>query len=115
MSRTSRRNSAEETVAPMERRSFTPATPTVACHSPRLPSRIGLMPEPLRGSFPFVTVVPGSRLRNGLTAALLNLQGRLRRHRERQRLWEMEARLLRDIGLDHRAAVREARKWWWQV
>ncbi|KAA2213010.1 DUF1127 domain-containing protein [Teichococcus oryzae] len=46
----------------------------------------------------------------GMAVALAGL----RRRRDRRRLAELDARMLRDIGADPVAARREARKWWWQ-
>ena len=38
-----------------------------------------------------------------------------RRARQRQDLAHLDARLLRDIGIDARTAYEESRKWFWQI
>lgn len=60
--------------------------------------------------------LPTSRVRRPLrrrVAAWLRLG--LARRRERQYLAEMEPRMLRDIGIGPHDAMREARKYWWEV
>lgn len=39
----------------------------------------------------------------------------LARRRERQYLLEMEPRMLRDIGIGPHDAMKEARKYWWEI
>ena len=39
----------------------------------------------------------------------------LARRRERQYLAEMEPRMLRDIGIGPHDAMKEARKYWWEI
>ncbi|MDJ0390551.1 hypothetical protein QMO56_20780 [Roseomonas sp. E05] len=73
------------------------------------------MSEPLHGFPSFTSTLPGRRLWRGAATLLLDTRRMLRRHRERCRLTEMDARLLRDIGMDRQAAQWEAQKWWWQV
>ncbi|MFC7543293.1 DUF1127 domain-containing protein [Siccirubricoccus deserti] len=40
---------------------------------------------------------------------------RLRCHRQRLHLAEMDERMLRDIGASRSTVWHEQRKWWWQL
>ncbi len=71
------------------------------------------MSQHLRLPFPAILAI--RPLRRRLAAALRACGLWFSRHRERQYLAEMDARMLRDIGADRFTAAQEARKWWWQA
>ncbi|MFH5926688.1 hypothetical protein [Roseomonas xinghualingensis] len=64
---------------------------------------------------PVTTAAILRRLRADIVARFLDLLRMIERHRERGWLAEMDARMLRDIGVDRSVVWREARKWWWEI
>ena len=60
--------------------------------------------------------LPASLTRRPLRVRVVTwLRLGLARHRERQYLLEMEPRMMRDIGIGPHDALKEARKYWWEI
>ncbi|TCH98351.1 DUF1127 domain-containing protein [Roseococcus sp. SYP-B2431] len=60
-------------------------------------------------------VAAGIRRIGRLAGAWARFVHRLRCHRQRLHLAEMDERMLRDIGASRSTVWHEQRKWWWQL